>query len=62
MKAKERKIINVGGSYGVTIPKSFAKKNSLRFGDKVGIISDDIYIIVIPRVPEESEEQNENKG
>jgi len=52
-KTKTRKIINVGGSYGITIPKSFIEKNHLRFGDTVGIVFDSIMLIVNPNLPGE---------
>ena len=53
-KTKTRKLINIGGSYGVTIPKQFIDKTGLKFGDKVGLTYNSILVIVVPMEPKET--------
>lgn len=55
-KAKVRKIINVGGSYGVTLPIEFARRLNLKFGDKVAVVSDGVILICVP--PEKPKGEN----
>ena len=53
--SKARKLIAVGGSIGITVPKEFLKKNNLKAGDKVGVTYDSILVLVIPEKPEEGQ-------
>lgn len=53
--AKVRKIVNVGGSYGLTIPVKFARRLNLRFGDKVAMVIDGVVLICVP--PEKPKEK-----
>lgn len=54
-KAKVRKIVNVGGSYGITLPIKFVRKLNLQFGDKIAIVSDGVILICVP--PEKPNEK-----
>jgi len=56
-KTRTRKIINIGGSYGITIPRQFIEKNNLRFGDTVGIVFDSLLLIVNPEPPPKEPEK-----
>lgn len=47
-KCKTRKVIKVGGSLGMTLPKEFVVKNKLETGDKLGVTFDSILVIVVP--------------
>lgn len=57
-KTKTRKLINIGGSYGVTIPKKFIDKAGLKFGDRVGLTYNSILVIVVPMGPKEGNHDN----
>lgn len=60
IKGKDRKLIAIGGSIGITVPKLFLEKNKLRRGDSVGITYDDVLMICVPRLPQE-EKLSEDK-
>jgi antitoxin component of MazEF toxin-antitoxin module len=48
-----RRLIPIGGSVGITLPKSFLKKKGWKAGDKVGLVFDDVAVIVRPAFKEE---------
>ena len=50
-QCKARKLLDIGGSYAITIPKPFIRKNGLRHGDMVGLTYDSILVLVVPQVP-----------
>jgi len=50
-KSKARKLIPIGGSVGITVPKPFLEKNSLKKGDQVGVVFNDVLLICVPRLP-----------
>lgn len=63
IKVNRRSVINVGGSYGITMPKSFAERNGLKFGDEVGIVANGgVVLIVVPRNPKAGVVEESNEG
>lgn len=52
-KSGNRRLIPIGGSLGITIPKSHIKRMGWHAGDKVGLVFDDILVIVKPAEAEE---------
>ncbi|HEY33358.1 MAG TPA: AbrB/MazE/SpoVT family DNA-binding domain-containing protein [Dehalococcoidia bacterium] len=57
-KVTTRKIINVGGSRAITLPKQFADRNMVQFGDRVAITYfDGVVMVCIPRLPKEKDDE-----
>ena len=52
MIVKLRKIVNMGGSYSVSLPISFVRRNSLTFSDKILVIDreSDVLVITTPKI------------
>jgi antitoxin component of MazEF toxin-antitoxin module len=48
-EARARKILKVGGSYLVSLPREFIEKNQLKAGDSIGLVCDSILIIAVPK-------------
>ena len=55
-KSGNRKLITIGGSIGVTLPKSHIERMGWKAGDKVGLVFDDILVIIRPVLAEEPKE------
>jgi len=55
-ESRNRKIIRIGGSTGLTLPPTFLRKNNLKVGDVVGLTIDDVIVVVVPKMPRESGE------
>lgn len=51
--SKTRNLLKVGNSFMVSIPPEFVKKNKLKAGDKLGVVIDDIMVIVTPTLSKE---------
>lgn len=52
-KSGNRRLIAIGGSIGLTLPKRFLKKKGWKAGDRVGLVFDDVAVIVRPKFTEE---------
>jgi antitoxin component of MazEF toxin-antitoxin module len=52
-----RRLIKLGDSVAVTLPKEFIEKAGLKLKDVVGITADSFVVVINPR---EKKEQNEN--
>ena len=48
-----RKLIPIGGSVGLTLPKTFLKERGWKAGDVVGLVFGDLVIIVRPQYQEQ---------
>lgn len=55
-KSKTRKVVKVGGSLIVTLPREFTRKVGLRKGDLVGVTYDSILVVVVPRLAKEEKD------
>lgn len=53
--SKARKLIPIGGSIGITVPKEFLEKNNLKPGDSIGVVYNSILMICVPKLPEEEQ-------
>lgn len=56
-----RRLIQHGGSVGITLPKSWLDKKGWKVGDKVGLVFDDVAVIVRPKFEENAEGKPEEK-
>jgi antitoxin component of MazEF toxin-antitoxin module len=45
-----RRLIPIGGSIGVTLPAKFLRDKGWKAGDRVGIVFDDIAVIIRPKL------------
>ena len=52
-KSGNRRLIAIGGSLGVTIPARFIKKSGWKRGDKVGLVFDDVLVVIKPVLKKE---------
>ena len=59
-KAKDRKILEIGGSYLITLPREFILKNKLKKGDSVGLTYNEVLLICVPRLPERKEKEDDH--
>jgi len=50
MRHTHRRLIKIGGSTGITFPKDFLDQTSLEPGGDAGVVSNDILVIVKPRL------------
>ena len=46
MKTRLKRILNIGGSYVVVLPRPFAEAAGMRHGDKVAVIQENNKIIL----------------
>jgi len=61
-EGRSRRLIRIGGSVGLTVPKDFLERNNLTIGDRVGLITNDIILLAVPRVPKEREHGDDITG
>lgn len=52
-KPVRRKLMKIGGSVGITFPKNYLDTTELKAGDEVGLVFDEILVIVKPTLPKE---------
>lgn len=50
-KATTRSLIQIGSTFYVSLPFEYAKRNKLKKGQRVGLVCDDIVVIVSPKEP-----------
>ena len=59
-KSGNRRLIPIGGSIGITLPKRFLQAKGWKAGDKVGLVLGDVAVIVRPQFTEESRAGEDN--
>ena len=54
-KSGTRRLIRHGGSVGITLPPSHLKRMGWKVGDKVGLVFDDVLVIIKPVIKKEEQ-------
>ena len=52
-KIGNRRLIKIGSSVGITLPQNHLKRMGWKVGDKVGLVFDDILVIIKPVLKKE---------
>ena len=60
-RVKTRKLIELGGSLTITLPREYIRKAGLQKGDVVGVVYDGLFVVINPNKPREAELNVDNK-
>lgn len=52
-KSGTRRLIRIGGSVGITLPPKHLKRMGWKVGDKIGMVYDDVLVMVKPTLKKE---------
>ena len=57
--AKRRKLVELGGSLVVSMPREYVREAGLRKGDMVAIAYDSLFVVVNPNMPKTDKPEEE---